>query len=313
MITAYHRLKDKIVQVKVDSARLSKAWIDCYNPTPQELAKVSALTGIAPSVFRERLQDYERPTTLEAEDYSLIIFGAPIFKKGRGEATSLAIFLCKRDLIVTIRTEELAGIEKFKHELTERNPKYLDNQVLAAQILMEKVIDAYFEHFEVFQEAADRIEALIFKNPKKEAIEETFKIRKSILFLHKALVADREVLNSIEKYHLTRISKKEASRFRDMREDIMQLIDTEDTLRNVLTGILDIYTSSVSNQMNEVIKKLTVVASYVLIPTLIASIYGMNFDFMPEIPWKWGYPFSLGLMVLSILAVYYYFRRQHLV
>ncbi len=310
MITVYRRIKDSVVKEKLDSEKISNSWIDCFNPTPQELAKISKITGVIPSHFRERLVDYERPTTLETENYSLIVFGAPIFKKGRGEASSIAIFLCKNNNIVTLRTDEIVGLQKFERDITERNPKYLETQSLAVKVMMETIIDTYFEHFETFQESADRIEALIFKNPKREAIEETFKMRKSILFMHKALVANREVLGFIEKQNLSRIPKKDLPKFRDMREDILQLIDTEDTLRNVLTSILEIYTSSVSNQMNEVIKKLTVVASYVLIPTLIASIYGMNFKFMPEIPWKWGYPFSLALMGFSILTVYYYFKKE---
>ncbi|MFC1742056.1 magnesium transporter CorA family protein [Nanoarchaeota archaeon] len=224
--------------------------------------------------------------------------------------TSVAMFLCKNSTVITIRTEELETFEKLKQELLEKNPKYFDTRETFVQVLLEKIINTYFEYLELFQEAADRIEAVIFKNPQKKAVEETFKIRKSMLFFHKALVANREVILSIEKQALSRVSKKVLHEYKDMRNDIMQLIDNVDTLRSVLTVILDMYTSSVSNHMNNVIKKLTVVASYVLIPTLIASIYGMNFKFMPEIPWKWGYPFSLVLMGISILVVYLYFRKS---
>ncbi len=310
MITTYRRKKDKIVSQKLESVKKKKnLWVDCYKPSAQEMESLSKFSGIPVWHLKEHTVSYERPTTIEHENFSLIVLGAPVIKKKGADATSLAIFIFKGDNILTLRSEELESIEKFKKELQEKNPKYLDSPTLAIQILMEKLIDIYFEHFETFQETADKIEATLFKNPRKEAVEETFKIRKSILMLHKALVANREVLLSLEKQHLSRIAKKNINDFKDIREDIMQLIDTEDTLRNVLTGVLDIYTSQVSNQMNQVIKKLTVVASYVLIPTLIASIYGMNFRYMPEIPWKWGYPFSLGLMILSILMVYLYFKK----
>jgi magnesium transporter len=310
MITAYWRPKDKIVEGKIEALRSKKAvWADCFKPSPQELEALSKLTGVDTVEFRERLVDYERPTTIEDEKYSLIVFGAPVLRKDGAEATSFAIFICKNQNIVTIRTEELEGLEKLKQDILAKNAKYLDSHTKMVQVVMEAVINTYFEHLDLFHEAADKIESIVFENPQKKAIEETFKIRKSMLFFHKALVANREVVLSIEKQHLSRIPKKELGEFRDMREDIMQLIDTADTLRNILTGVLDIYTSTQSNQMNHVIKKLTVVASYVLIPTLIASIYGMNFRFMPEIPWKWGYPFSLGLMIVSIVGIYFYFRK----
>jgi magnesium transporter len=313
MITAYWRPKGKVVQGKIEALRSKKTvWLDCYNPTKAELENISKFTGVPVTEFKEHILDYERPATIEEEKYSLIVFGAPTLKKNGGEATSLAIFLCKNQNIITIRTDDLESIQKFKTDLLEKNPKYFDSSTRTVQALMEKIIDTYYEHLDLFQEAADRIEAIVFKNPQKKAIEEVFKIRKSILFFHKALIANREVLLSIEKQHLSRLTKKDLPAFRDMYNDIVQLVDTADTMRNILTGILDIYTSSVSNQMNQVIKKLTVIASYVLIPTLIASIYGMNFKYMPEIPWKWGYPFSLGLMIVSILMIYFYFKKEHM-
>jgi len=315
MITVYSRPKGKIVESKLDALKSKKtAWADCFNPTKKELEELSKLTNVPVLEFSEHIVDYERPATIEAENYSLIVFGAPVLKKHGAEATSLAIFLCRNQTVVTIRTEEeLEGVAKLRQELLEKNPKYFDSVTRTVQVLMEKIIDTYFEHLDLFQEAAERIEAIVFQNPQKKAIEEVSKIRKTMLFFHKALIANREAVLSIEKQHISRLAKKELPEFRDVYNDIVQLIDTTDTLRNILISIVDIYTSTMSNQLNQAIKKLTVVASYVLIPTLIASIYGMNFRFMPEIPWKWGYPFSLGLMIVSILIVYYYFRKSKMI
>jgi magnesium transporter len=97
-------------------------------------------------------------------------------------------------------------------------------------------------------------------------------------------------------------------------DDVTQLIDTEATYRDILTGTLDIYLSSVSNNLNQVMKTLTIVASFVLIPTLISGIYGMNFQFMPEIHTelgkKFGYYFALGLMAFSVIFTYLFFRKK---
>ncbi len=311
MITVYWRPQGTVVKGNIESLRSKKTvWVDCLNPTKQELEEISKLTHVPVPEFQDRVVDYERPTTSEEEKYSLIVFGAPVLNKGVGEGTSLAIFLCNNQNLVTIRTEEIEGMTKFKEDVLAKNPKHIDSSTKMVQFMLARIIDTYFEHLELFQESADKIESTVFENPQKKAIHETFKIRKAMLIFHKTLVANREVISSIEKHQLSRLDKKDIDGFRDMREDVLQLMDTADTLRNVLTVILEIYTSSMSNQMNQVIKKLTVVASYVLIPTLIASIYGMNFRFMPEIPWKWGYPFSLALMIASILLVYYYFRKS---
>ena len=110
------------------------------------------------------------------------------------------------------------------------------------------------------------------------------------------------------------IDKKNIKRFRSLYNDITQLIDTEGTYRDIMTGTLEIYLSSVSNNLNQVMKTLTIVASFILLPTLIAGIYGMNFHFMPEINTqfgqKYGYYFALFLMAFSILLMYFYFRRK---
>jgi len=97
--------------------------------------------------------------------------------------------------------------------------------------------------------------------------------------------------------------------------DVTQLIDMEGTYRDILTGTLDIYLSSISNNLNQVMKTLTIVASFVLIPTLISGIYGMNFSKaspynMPELYWQYGYFFALGLMLFSIIFTYIFFRKK---
>jgi magnesium transporter len=178
--------------------------------------------------------------------------------------------------------------------------------------MIERIMLDYFRYFDAFQEQADEIEKRFFQKKTKRIIEDIFNLRKSLMRFHKTLIANREVMNAIERAYLTKLSKEEIYDFRDIYNDIVQLVDTEETMRDTLNSIVDIYMSSSSNTVNRTIKKLTVVASYVLIPTLIASIYGMNFKHFPELDWWFGYPFALGLMVLSIILVYHYFKRERL-
>ena len=125
------------------------------------------------------------------------------------------------------------------------------------------------------------------------------------------MAANREVIASIEKEYLTEIDKAGAKRFRTLYNDTVQLVDMSATYRDILTGTLDTYLSSVSNNLNQIMKTLTIGASFVLVPTLIASIYGMNFKFMPELHWKYGYIFSIGIMALSVFATWLFFKRKN--
>lgn len=309
MITVLQRKNGKAVDLKLSEVKTKKGlWVDCQEPTAEELKKVGKLFNIPYSELREHLQKYERPSTYEFGDYSLVVVGVPLHES-KMTRSSVAVFFHPNKNVLTLRMRKVSAIDMLKQELLEKNPDFLKTPVSLLRRLLERVIDDYFEQQDMFQETADHIETKVLHGSDKNITEKIFKLKKQLLFSHKTLVANREVVLSVEKGRLGKISKQESYEFRDIYNDIVQLIDANDTLRDVVTGVIDIYMSSVSNQLNKVMKKLTVMASYVLIPTLIASIYGMNFDFMPEIPWKWGYTFALGLMGLSVLALYIYFKK----
>jgi magnesium transporter len=310
MIRSYWRPKDRIIEGDLSALKSKKiVWVDCYNPTDDELKQISELTKVTVTDLKEHLVDYERPNTFEFDTHSLIVFGAPVLDHNAFKVTSFAIFLFNNKNIVTVRTEQMAGLEKFSNKLLEKNPKYFDFHTKVVRSMIESVVDDYFAFLDVFQEEADTVEEAVFTSPHASSIQRVFKLKKQMLFFHKSLLANREVITAIEKAYVTKLSRKELYDFRDIYNDIVQLIDTEETLRDILTGVIDIYLSSVSNTTNQVIKKLTVVASYIMIPTLIASIYGMNFKYLPEVFWKWGYPFALCLMFFSIMVLYFYFKK----
>lgn len=311
MLNVYAKEKNKVVKTELKILKSKTvAWVDCYKPTKDELEQLSTITKVPVTEFKQHITKYERPNTFEFESYSLIVFGVPYVENKNIKITSIAIFLFNNRNIVTIRSEEIDGITNFMHDLIEKNPKYFDSHTKTVRVLLEKILNDYFIFLDMFQDIAERIEGIVFHNTQSKSIEEVFRLKKTMLFFHKALLANREVILAIEKEYVSKLSRKEIHEFRDLYNDLVQLIDEEETLRDILTGVTNIYMSSVSNNLNQAMKKLTVVASYVLIPTLIASIYGMNFKVMPEIPWVWGYPFSIGLMILSILAMYLYFKHS---
>jgi magnesium transporter len=314
MITLYWRPGERVTEGSIDALKSKKVvWLDCFNPTREELLKISDMTGVEITEFLEHAVEYERPIIFESELYSLLVFAAPVGTDGSLQITSVAVFIFNNQNIVTIRTHEIEGMEKFRREILLKNPKFFDSPTKSVERMLEKVIDTYFAHLETLQDEAEKIESEIFKKQQKRKImQEIFQIRKAAIVLHKSLIANREVVLSMEKQYLTRLSNKELRAFRDLYNDLVQLVDTTDTLRSILTGILDMYTSSMSNRLNQAIKKLTVITSYVLIPTLIASIYGMNFMHMPETDWVFGYPFAILLMIASTAIVHFYFKRVNM-
>jgi len=300
-----------------DLGNSSICWADCTIPTPKEIKDISEKANINLNELKKVLDHEERPKVSDLENYSLIIVRAPLIEKDDITTTPVAIFISKnKNNIITITLKESSPIFTIKHlVLSKKIDPYVKGISFFTYRILDEVLNSYFSLLDNLEEKIDIIEDHVIENPDKISAKNIFSVKKTLIYFHRALTANREVISSIEKEYVANIDKKNIKRFRTLYNDITQLIDTEGTYRDILTGTLDIYLSSVSNNLNKVMKTLTIVASFVLIPTLISGIYGMNFSSnspynMPELYWKYGYFFALGLMLMSIIFTYIFFKRK---
>jgi len=314
MLTVYKYAKGIIKKGELTDLKKPSTltWADVNRPSKEELNKISEETGITPVDLKEAIDEAERPRTSDLTNYSLLTFRAPLFKNGDIRTTSVSIFISKnRNNIITIRHGDTKSISKVR-QLVETNKTILFERGVDYFVyrLLDEILNTYFLVMDNIEDSIGKIEDDVMKNPDKKVVSHIFEIKKTLIYFTKSLIANREVITSIEKQYVTDITPKNRRLFRNLYNDVVQLVDTASTLREVLTGTLDVYLSSASNNLNQVMKTLTVGASFILIPTLIASIYGMNFEFMPELHWKYGYFFSLVVMVFSIAGMYGFFRRK---
>ena len=300
-----------------DLGAASKCWAECVSPTPKELEDISKKAKIPVKELREVLDKEKRPKVYDLENYSVIIVRAPWVGHEEISTTPISIFISKnKNNIITIELKKVNSINKIKGLILEKKfDIYVDGLSLFTYRLLDKILDAYFSIFDILEEKIDAIEDEVVRRPNKSTVHSIFAVKKTLIFFHRALTANREVITAIEKEYIINIDKKNIKRFRDLYNDATQLIDMEGTYRDILTGTLDIYLSSLSNNINQVMKTLTIIASFVLIPTLISGVYGMNFSSaspynMPELYWQYGYFFALGLMLVSIIFTYIFFRRK---
>jgi len=318
MIKVYKHIKRGVVAGSLkDLGNKVVCWADCIKPTKQDLEQISEITKIPLSDLKDSFGEEERPKVIDLEKYSLITFRAPFFEHHETHIStcSIAIFISKnKNNLITIRTREIASIERLEQRLIKKNVLLQKGTTFFLYRLLDEILNSYFQILDTIEDKIDHIEDAVMDRPERRIVERIFSIKKTLIFFHKALTANREVITSIEKEYVKEIDKKNIKRFRSLYNDITQLIDTEATYRDITTGTLEIYLSSVSYNLNQVMKTLTIVASFILVPTLISGIYGMNFVFMPEIHTalgqKYGYYFALGLMALSVLALYIFFKRK---
>ena len=179
-----------------------------------------------------------------------------------------------------------------------------------AYVLIDSIIDEYFSILENLGEDTESIEDEVIARPDVKTLHKIHNLKREILFLRRSIWPLREVISNIQRSELTLIHKSTRIYLRDAYDHTIQIIDSVETLRDLLAGILDIYLSTISNRMNEIMKVLTIIATIFIPLTFITGIYGMNFKFMPELDWKWSYPIALLLMFGVAVLIGIYFRRK---
>ncbi|MBT7903236.1 magnesium/cobalt transporter CorA [Candidatus Woesearchaeota archaeon] len=322
MLNVFHKKRGVVSKTNQYSSKEFSSqefiWFDLVNPSSEELVLVSEASKIPLVDLKDYSGSNERPKVYDEDDFSLIVFGAPHEQKRihhgphknfEVETASMSFFITKKKKVVTIRKQEFGAINRVYKKI-EVKPNFMNSHVSLIHLILDEMLADFFHFLDTFDLDIDTVENEVFKKAESAHINRIFRIKKSLIYFHKTLIANREVITAIEKGYLAAFSKKETLKFRDLYHDITQLIDSGETLRDILTGIIDIYLSSVSNNLNIVMKRLTVMASYILVPTLISGVYGMNFKFMPELYWKYGYAFALITMIVSILAMRWYFKKE---
>jgi len=318
MLRVYKFQKGGVKAGSLDDLRsTTKCWAECVNPTKSELKSISDKAKISLHELEKVLDEEERPKVSDLENYSVIIIRAPWVEHEDILTTPISIFISKnRNNVITIALKEVSSIKKIKQLIGAKKFDIYEKGIsFFTYKILDSVLDSYFLILDSIEEKIDYIEDKVLEKPDKVTVEHIFSAKKTLIFFHRALTANREVIASIEKEYVVNIDKKNIKRFRALYNDVTQLIEMVATFRDILTGTLDIYLSSTSNNLNQIMKTLTVISAFVLIPTLISGIYGMNFSRnspfnMPELYWQYGYFFALGLMFFSMIFIYIFFRKR---
>ncbi len=179
-----------------------------------------------------------------------------------------------------------------------------------AYALVDTIVDNYFA---VLERVGDRIAELedeVLESPGREALQQIFSIKGSLVELRRAAWPLRDALSAMSRGDTPLIQPATLPYLRDVQDHALRVIDTIETYRDMATTMVEMYMSSVSNRLNEVMRVLTVIATIFIPLTFVAGVYGMNFRFMPELAWHWGYPLIWGVMIAIALGLLVFFRRR---
>ncbi|MFC1804808.1 magnesium/cobalt transporter CorA [Candidatus Omnitrophota bacterium] len=282
------------------------------------IEKIGKKFNIHPLVLEDILNTGQRPKYEDFEDHIFIVLKMLYFdekdKEIKAEQVSL---LFGNNFVISFQEKEgdvfnpiRERIKNAKGRIRKMGADYL------AYSLIDAIVDNYFLILERLGEKIEGIEEELVKNPIPQTLQIIHILKRDTIFLRKSVWPLREVISGLERGESKLIKKTTHIFLRDVYDHTIQVIDTIETFRDMVSGILDIYLSSVSNRMNEVMKVLTIIATIFIPITFIAGIYGMNFNpnvsflNMPELNWKFGYIFAWGVMLSIVLTMVIYFKRK---
>lgn len=176
--------------------------------------------------------------------------------------------------------------------------------------LIDAIVDNYFAILEGFGEKIESMEEELVAEPTEKTLQQIHTLKREMIFLRKSVWPLRELISGLQRSESSLIQESTDIYLRDVYDHTIQIIDTVETFRDMISGMLDIYLSSLSNKMNAVMKVLTIIATLFIPLTFVAGIYGMNFKYMPELEWHWAYPAVWLVMVTVAVIMLIYFRKK---
>jgi magnesium transporter len=183
-----------------------------------------------------------------------------------------------------------------------RGPDYLFH------LILDDMVDEYAPVVERISDRLDKLEGRLFVTPGADVLHRLLHLKRRVAFLRKTLVLEREVLARLTRGEFALVEEREVAYYRNVYDHLVRYTELIESARETVSDLMQTHLSAASNRLNEVMKVLTMISTVVLPMTLIAGVYGMNFDHMPELKWAYGYPFALGLMTLTGLTALGVFR-----
>jgi len=276
------------------------------------IEKIGKQFGLHPLILEDIVNTGQRPKLEDFGNHIFVVLKMLYYDKEKNELEAEQVSLIFGENFV-ISFQERVGqifeplrerIRKSKGRVRKSAADYL------AYALLDSIVDNYFVILEQLGERIEDAEQELAASPTVETLQTIRVFKKEMIFMRKSIWPLREVVNSLERGESSLIDESTVIYLRDVYDHTIQIIDTVESYRDMLSGMLDVYLSSISNKMNEVMKVLTIFAAIFIPLTFVAGLYGMNFSFMPELEWQWGY-FAILLVMAAIGAsMLVYFRRK---
>lgn len=299
---------DQISELKKNKENI--IWADITDPNHEGFLKIAKEFSFHQLSIEDCLKGHQRPKIEEYPGYYFIVaYESELFGDHNNlQLRELSIFL-GANFIVTVHSHPVNAINLVKRLWPEWLNRTNIGTGTIAYLLLDAIVDHYMVILDQLSDGIDDLEDKMFTDFQPGLIEEIFRVKKQLLYMRRFISPLRDLLNVMLRREQPLFSSETYVYFQDVFDHAIRVADTIDSLRDILSSIMDVYLSISGNRMNIIMKRLTSISTILMSVTLVAGIYGMNFDFMPELKWRYGYTYALSLMVVIGISLYLYLRR----
>ena len=318
MLNLYVHEKDRGFQKIEELSRISDLitdpssilWLDGLDPSAEEMDLLAREFDFHPLAIDDYFTPHHRPKVDEYKGYFFLATHSISFSAKTFDIKPLEIDLfVGRNYVVTLHKQS-QPILKHVADTWLKNPEMIEPGIgMLLYDILDGLVDSYFPILDQIDAQLDKVEDNIFHKGAEASAERIFRLKRSLLVLRRIATPLRDVFNTLTRREQPLLSEQAIVYLRDIYDHTLRIVDTIDTYRDILSGALDSYLTVISNQLNSVMKTLTVAATILISMQVISGIYGMNFRYMPELHWRYGYLGAIGLMVVVSVGLLYYFKR----
>ncbi len=291
------------------AAKRGLLWVNVVSHNHEETAAyLEATFKFHPLEIEDALSELERPT-LRADDTSLFLVAPAVLLGGMRESFVEIAFFVSKNAIVTVTSKEVSLLEHW-YDRCLTNPHIADGHVaFLLHALLDAIVDGYFPAVDSLSEEIDRLEEDIYAS-RKVNVADALLLKRRLLELRRQATPLRDVLNGLLRRDVGFLGADVRAYYQDIYDHTLRIAEVIDMERDILASVIDAHLSIVSNNLNQVMRELTVYATILMSCGLIAGAYGMNFDYMPELHWRFGYLFAWVMMIIVGVGEWWLFRRK---
>jgi magnesium transporter len=300
---------DSIEFVKENFNTGNQLWVDIDNPDCEEIKLLSDVFKFHHLAIEDCIHRKQRPKIENYGDNYFIIIKAFKCRKKQFHYSELFLFLGK-DYLVSLHWENVKVIDDLYLRASDSVHIFSKGIDFILYNLFDEVIDDYFPLTDSIGDEIDNLEERIIKAPSQKSQEEILMLKRDMLKLRKVLSPQREVINILLRHDFDLIQEENRLYFMDVYDHVLRIIDLLDTYQDLITGSMDLLMTQISNKTNEIMKVLTIITTIIMPLTLVTGIYGMNFKYIPELDFRYGYFGVLIVMAILVIIEFVYFKRK---